>query len=292
MRFYKTSGAPILKMKLRIITAIIALCVLMPFIIFSDTFMLLIFSGVLSAVAIGEMFNCIGILKKLYITIPAMLVSTAAVLLTRLLPNDGNYLAVAFIVYFIFLLYTLTAAVFSRGKFDVTTAALGAMTTVYISFGFSSIVLLRDMPNGQYLFILAFLTPWMCDSFAYFTGMAIGKHKLIPDVSPKKTVEGAIGGIIFGTAAIVGYGSLVGHYLLADVSARIIPLVIVGIILCIISQCGDLIASLIKRHYNIKDYGKVFPGHGGVLDRFDSIIVTAPILYILFSISDFFHLFG
>jgi phosphatidate cytidylyltransferase len=279
-------------MKLRIITAIIALCVLMPFIIFSDTFMLLIFSGVLSVVAIGEMFNCIGILKKLYITIPAMLVSTAAVLLTRLLPNDGNYLAVAFIVYFIFLLYTLTAAVFSRGKLDVTTAALGAMTTVYISFGFSSIVLLRDMPNGQYLFILAFLTPWMCDSFAYFTGMAIGKHKLIPDVSPKKTVEGAIGGIVFGTAAIVGYGALVGRYLITDLNARILPLIVVGIILCIISQCGDLIASLIKRHYGIKDYGKIFPGHGGVLDRFDSIIVTAPILYILFSISDFFHLFG
>lgn len=279
-------------MKLRIITAIIALCVLMPFIIFSDTFMLLIFSGALSAVAIGEMFNCIGILKKLYITIPAMLVSTVAVLLTRLLPNDGNYLAVAFIVYFIFLLYTLTAAVFSRGKLDVTTAALGAMTTVYISFGFSSIVLLRDMPNGQYLFILAFLTPWMCDSFAYFTGMAIGKHKLIPDVSPKKTVEGAIGGIVFGTATIVGYGALVGRYLITDLNARILPLIVVGIILCIISQCGDLIASLIKRHFGIKDYGKVFPGHGGVLDRFDSIIVTAPILYILFSISDFFHLFG
>ena len=292
MRFYKTSGAPILKMKLRIITAIIALCVLMPFIIFSDTFMLLIFSGALSAVAIGEMFNCIGILKKLYITIPAMLVSTAAVLLTRLLPNDGNYLAVAFIVYFIFLLYTLTAAVFSRSKLDVTAAALGAMTTVYISFGFSSIVLLRDMPNGQYLFILAFLSPWMCDSFAYFTGMAIGKHKLIPDVSPKKTVEGAIGGIVFGTAAIVGYGALVGRYLISDLNARILPLIVVGIILCIISQCGDLIASLIKRHYGIKDYGKIFPGHGGVLDRFDSIIVTAPILYILFSISDFFHLFG
>ena len=90
-------------MKQRIITAIVALCVLAPFIIFSDTFMLLIFSGVLSVVAVGEMLNCIGILKNLYITIPAMLVSTAAVLLTRLLPNDGNYLAVAFIVYFIFI---------------------------------------------------------------------------------------------------------------------------------------------------------------------------------------------
>lgn len=279
-------------MKQRIITAIVALCVLVPFIVFSDTFMLLIFSGALSAVAIGEMFNCIGILKKLYITIPAMLVSTAAVLLTRLLPNDGNYLAVAFIIYFIFIVYTLTAAVFSRGKLDVTAAALGAMTTVYVSFGFSSIVLLRDMPNGQYLFILAFLTPWMCDTFAYFTGMAIGKHKLIPDVSPKKTVEGAVGGIVFGTAAIVGYGALVGHYLISDLSARILSLIIVGVILCIISQCGDLIASLIKRRYGIKDYGKIFPGHGGVLDRFDSIIVTAPILYILFSISDFFRLFG
>lgn len=279
-------------MKQRIITAIVALCVLVPFIVFSDTFMLLIFSGVLSLVAVGEMLNCIGILKKLYITIPAMLVSTAAVLLTRLLPNDGNYLAVAFIIYFIFIMYTLTAAVFSRGKLDVTAAALGAMTTVYVSFGFSSIVLLRDMPNGQYLFILAFLTPWMCDTFAYFTGMAIGKHKLIPDVSPKKTVEGAVGGIVFGTAAIVGYGALVGHYLISDLSARILSLIIVGVILCIISQCGDLIASLIKRHYGIKDYGKIFPGHGGVLDRFDSIIVTAPILYILFSISDFFHLFG
>lgn len=278
-------------MKQRVITAVVALLVLVPFLIFSNTPMLLIFSDVLAAVAIGEVLNCAGLLKKLYITLPAMAVSTLVVLLTRLTESRERFFTLAFIAFFALAVYTLTAAVFSRGQVAVTDAALVSVMTMYISTGFSSIILLRDMPNGAYIYILAFLTPWMSDAFAYFTGVTIGRHKLIPDVSPKKTVEGAIGGIVFGTASVVAYGAIVGEFLIEDASARYAALLIAGVVMCVLSQCGDLIASLVKRHYNVKDYGKVFPGHGGVMDRFDSIVATAPFLYILFTLSEFFQLF-
>ena len=129
-------------------------------------------------------------------------------------------------------------------------------------------MLLRDLKYGKYIWLLAFLAPWISDSCAYFIGVNFGKHKLISDVSPKKTVEGAVGGIIFGTASVVLYGFIVSNIISAD--ANYPSLLFAGFVMSVLSQCGDLAASLIKRHYNIKDYGKVFPGHGGVLERCDT----------------------
>ena len=112
----------------------------------------------------------------------------------------------------------------------------------------------------------------MTDIFAYFTGMLIGKHKLIPEVSPKKTVEGSIGGIAFCTLAFIAYAYIVKIFF--NTELNVLFLAISAIIVSVISQMGDLIMSLIKREYGIKDYGKLFPGHGGVLDRFDSILAV------------------
>ena len=117
------------------------------------------------------------------------------------------------------------------------------------------------------LYLVAFLT----DTFAYFTGYLFGKHKLIPKVSPKKTVEGSIGGIIGSTVGCIIFGYLFN----LDMTA----MVIIGSIGSIVAQFGDLFASSIKRYVGIKDYGKLIPGHGGVLDRFDSVILVAPFVY-------------
>lgn len=278
-------------MKQRVITAVVALCVLVPFLIFSDTFMLLIFSGGLSAIAIYELLNCMGLFKRLFISIPALLCSTAVIILTRVVGTEDikRFFALAFIIFFTFIVYVFTVAVFSKGTLPITDAATCAAFTIYIVFGFASIILLRDLTHGKFIYLLAFIVPWMSDAFAYFVGVRFGKHKLIPEVSPKKTVEGAIGGIVFGTAAVVLYGYVIGH--IFDATAKYPALIVAGLVMCILSQCGDLIASLVKRHYGIKDYGFVFPGHGGVLDRFDSIIATAPFLYILFMISPIFTIF-
>jgi len=118
-----------------------------------------------------------------------------------------------------------------------------------------------------------FIGAWVTDTFAYFTGMLLGKHKLIPDVSPKKTVEGSIGGTLFCAVAFVVFGVITNTWFGTD--ANFLLLAIGGVFIAVIAQIGDLIMSVIKRHYGIKDYGKIFPGHGGMLDRFDSVLIVS-----------------
>ena len=118
----------------------------------------------------------------------------------------------------------------------------------------------------------------MTDIFAYFTGRFLGKHKLIPAVSPKKTVEGSIGGIIFCVISTIVFGLIVENFFIGSGKANYIVLAVSGIFISVVSQMGDLIMSVIKRHYGIKDYGKLFPGHGGILDRFDSVMAVSVIL--------------
>ena len=150
---------------------------------------------------------------------------------------------------------------------------------IFVISGFTSIVLVRSGRNGDEIYLLAFLGAWICDTFAYFTGNFFGKHKLIPAISPKKTVEGSIGGIIFTIAGFAIYGLIMNTCFEAHLSYLI--LCVYGLILSIVSQFGDLIASSIKRQYDLKDYGFIFPGHGGVLDRFDGVLLVAPTLYVL-----------
>ena len=126
---------------------------------------------------------------------------------------------------------------------------------------------------------LVFICAWGCDTCAYCVGMMIGKHKMAPVLSPKKSVEGGIGGIV--GAALIGalYALAINRW--SNAGASILEFAIIGAVGGAISQIGDLAASAIKRNYNIKDYGKLIPGHGGILDRFDSVIFTAPIIYYL-----------
>ena len=120
---------------------------------------------------------------------------------------------------------------------------------------------------------LIFLSSWGCDTFAYCTGMLLGRHKLAPVLSPKKSVEGAIGGIAGAALLGVLYGVLT--------KGNIPIYALICAVGAAASQVGDLAASAVKRQHNIKDYGHLIPGHGGILDRFDSVIVTAPMIYIL-----------
>ena len=118
----------------------------------------------------------------------------------------------------------------------------------------------------------------MTDTFAYFSGYFFGKHKLCPEISPKKTVEGSIGGSLWSVGIVLVYGLLVDKQF--GVEINYIKLGVLGVLIAIVSQIGDLTASVIKRKYGVKDYGTIFPGHGGVLDRLDSIIATAPLVYV------------
>ena len=149
----------------------------------------------------------------------------------------------------------------------------------YVAVMLSYIYQTRNLPGGIFSVWLVFVCSWGCDTCAYCVGMLIGKHKLAPILSPKKSIEGGIGGIL--GAALIGvlYGLAINYW--GNAAADILEYAIIGAVGGAISQIGDLAASAIKRYHNIKDYGKLIPGHGGILDRFDSVIFTAPIIFYL-----------
>lgn len=260
----------------RVITSIVAICVLVPILIFSHTFVFPLALAVITVVSLYEMFKCMGVYKKLYITIPMYLYGAAAPFIMRYDPM-GEPLAfalISFIVGALYLIYLFSLIVWSHGKLKFgETISVFAMS-IYIIGALNSLLYVRDYgEGGKYLYLLIFIGAWITDIFAYFTGYLFGKHKLIEDVSPKKTVEGSIGGIVFCALAFIGYGLIVKHFFSTD--ANLIFLGISGVIISVISQIGDLIMSVIKRQYNVKDYGWIFPGHGGMLDRFDSILAVS-----------------
>lgn len=146
----------------------------------------------------------------------------------------------------------------------------------YITLMLMFLSIIRGLNNGKFLIWYVFLASWLTDVFAYLTGKAVGKHHFT-DISPNKTIEGCIGGTLGATILIVIYTILLNKFAGFDINVIIAGLV--GILLSIIGQIGDLSASCIKRHVEIKDYSDLIPGHGGMVDRLDSVIFIAPFAY-------------
>ena len=277
-------------MKARIITAIVALCLFVPICIFSDTIVFPLAFAVLSLFGTYEMIRCVGAHKKYGYSIPLCVLAAVAPIycyysayrafLSSVWPPVVGTFSFMLVIQFVVMIVLLIGAVIRRGKDTVPDMATLYMMTSYVIISFASIVLLRAEHNGNYLYLLVFIGSWVSDTGAWFFGRLFGKHKLIPEVSPKKTVEGAIGGVLSAAAAFVLYGFII-HRMDAALAPNYLVLAIAGMICAIVSQFGDLIASLVKRHYGIKDYGKLFLAHGGVLDRFDSVLFVAPVIEII-----------
>lgn len=166
--------------------------------------------------------------------------------------------------------------VFLNAKYNLADISMTLFGIMYVAFLLSFVTLTRNMDKGYLYIWLIFIGAWATDTFAYFTGVSIGKTKILPAISPKKSLEGSIGGIIGCIAVMLLFGLFAAKYL------DEIPLyhfIILGFICGIVSQVGDWAASAIKRFVKIKDYGRIMPGHGGVLDRVDSILFVAPTVY-------------
>ncbi len=177
-----------------------------------------------------------------------------------------------------FLILIMAVYVFTYPKFRSEHVTLAFFGLFYVAFMLSYVYQIRMLEQGAFLVWLIFLCSWGCDTSAYCVGVTMGKHKLAPVLSPKKSVEGAIGGVV--GAAILGalYATLINRFA-SGADVGVLQYALICGIGGIISQVGDLAASAIKRNHDIKDYGKLIPGHGGILDRFDSVIITAPIIY-------------
>lgn len=179
-----------------------------------------------------------------------------------------------------FLLAILVVYVFKFPKYHDREIMAAFMSFFYVSVMLSYLYKLRVVTNGFYYIVLVYICSWGADTLAYFTGVLFGKHKMSPKLSPKKSVEGLIGGIVGSGLLGLLYAFLFQDKF--DVKFNIyVTMFIVCSLGAIPSVIGDLAASAIKRNNDVKDYGKLIPGHGGVLDRFDSMIFTAPVLYYL-----------
>jgi len=173
--------------------------------------------------------------------------------------------------------------VFTFPKYKTEQISMGIFGIIYVAVMLSYIYQVRIGSNGVYAVWLIFLCSWGSDTFAYLTGVTMGKHKMAPVLSPKKSIEGACGGVIGAALLGFAYAAIFQNKIDMVLDVRI-AFPIICAVGSFISMIGDLAASAIKRNHNIKDYGKLIPGHGGILDRFDSVIFTAPIIWFLLTL--------
>lgn len=277
-------------MKKRIITALVALCVFIPVIVFADVKpVLAVGVAVCAVLAVYELLKCIGLHRSVWLSVPFYLCEAGMPFLIAYLPGEVTRVGVGAAL--TVLLYLFAVLVFSRGTLSLTDVLTAYAGLLYTTVGLCAILYLHDcVSGGKYIYLLAFLGAWITDSFAYFCGMLFGrggKHKLIPEISPKKTVEGSIGGIVFCVLSMILFGLIV-EKIDPAFSANYAVLAVGGLLISIVAQIGDLSMSVIKRHYGIKDYGWIFPGHGGILDRFDSVIAVSIVLAVFTSFFDLF----
>ncbi len=273
-------------MKKRLMTAGVLLVISVFAMIFSSTWYLPILMSIFSTIGTFEFLRCVGLDQKAIVSFPAYLIAFFMPIGAYCATDMQSFFVLCAAIVFLYMLYMFAVAVFMQGSMAFSEAALAYTGLCYIAISMASIVLLRmhtpvdkltSIPiagvAGAYLFVAPFLAAWGSDIFAFFIGVCIGKHKLCPKISPKKSVEGAIAGVLGGTLAILGLAVVIDIFTVFTVNY--VMFLVFGVFASVVSQIGDLVASLLKREHGLKDYGKILPGHGGVMDRIDSVISVA-----------------
>lgn len=238
--------------------------------IISGNYVLFVTLLCVSLLGMQELYKAMGVHKEQTEFLELAGYLGAILYYVSLLLGFERYGTMAILIALILIMFVY---VFSYPKYNTDQVMATFFGVVYVAVMLSFILLTRNLPDGKFIVWLIFLCSWGCDTCAYCVGMLIGKHKMAPVLSPKKSIEGAVGGVV--GAALLGV-----IYAVATHGAMLEYAVICGVG-ALISMVGDLAASAIKRNQGIKDYGKLIPGHGGILDRFDSVIFTAPVIYYL-----------
>ena len=234
-------------------------------------------NGVISMVGLFELYRVLKIEK----TPLAAIGYLACIAYYSLIWFDSHEYVTLMAIAVLMLLMGFYVFTFPKYKTEEVTAAFFGV--FYVAVMLSYLYQVRQMPDGGYLVWLIFISSWGCDTCAYCAGKLFGKHKMTPTLSPKKTIEGAVGGV--AGSALLGYlyAVLLGQRMIMVKNPYIACAVACGVA-AMISQVGDLAASAIKRNHRVKDYGHLIPGHGGILDRFDSMIFTAPAIYLVITL--------
>ncbi|MFG3612138.1 phosphatidate cytidylyltransferase [Rummeliibacillus stabekisii] len=260
-------------MKQRIITAIIAALLFIPFVVYGNLpFTLLVY--VMAAIGLYEVLKMRGIAL---LSVPGII--TLLLLFVVLMPKQWSLqlqeatsfsqIEYMFIAAILLLIYT----VFVKNSFTFDDVGFLVISALYVGIGFHYFITARV--EGLAFVVYALVIVWTTDSGAYFVGRKLGKRKLWPEISPNKTVEGFLGGIVVAVIAALIFQAIV------KLDYSYVTIILISFVASIFGQLGDLVESAIKRHYDVKDSGKILPGHGGILDRFDSILFVLPLLYFL-----------
>ncbi|WP_186577440.1 phosphatidate cytidylyltransferase [Aquibacillus kalidii] len=258
-------------MKQRIITAVIAILLFFPF----------VYIGKLPFHLVMYVIATIGLLELLKMrkttTYPVPTLITMLFLWALLYPNDHILFASKIEITLLGVLLLLAYTVLVKNKFTFEDAGFFVLSAIYVGLGFYYFIQTRnaDPDNGLVYIFYGIVVILATDTGAYFFGRAFGKNKLWPEISPNKTIEGAIGGIILACVAGVVF------HLFFPVHSSVIVLILVTILASAFGQVGDLVESAFKRYYDVKDSGKILPGHGGILDRFDSWLFVFPLLHFI-----------
>ncbi|MBQ0098149.1 MAG: phosphatidate cytidylyltransferase [Oscillospiraceae bacterium] len=263
-------------MKKRIISAVvgIALCILILIFGEMNSIVVSLAVSVINALCVYELLSAAKLQEKLLLFISSIAFAFLAPLF--------SYSNVLFIVVLVYILFTFGVMVFCHKSIKPNEVFYTFCGTLLLSISFTSLTYTACKDNRYTAFwcVLILAVPWLADSAAYFVGSFMGKTKLCPEISPKKTVEGAVGGVLGGIAASMLVG-LIFMLIYREATVNFIALLIIGVVNSVLSILGDLTFSVNKRYWEIKDYGSIMPGHGGALDRFDSVIFCSIFVFTL-----------
>lgn len=263
-------------MRQRVITAVVALVLFIP-IIWAGGLVLQLSAAVLAVVGVYELFRMKGLtiasLEGVLASIGAVILVLPVNDLLKFLPEKTN----SFLLYYLIVLIILGICVFSKNTYSIDEAGFPVIVSLYVGVGFQNFVNARIA--GLEVLLFALFIVWATDIGAYMVGRKYGRRKLWPEVSPNKTIEGALGGI--ASALVVALIYLFVYPGADFFSYSSVVMLGLTIIFSIVGQFGDLVESSIKRHYGVKDSGNILPGHGGILDRFDSLLFVFPVMHIL-----------
>lgn len=239
--------------------------------------------AIIAAMGIYEILKVAGLSNRKGLTAGAVLFTSIIVFFSD--PVFSWYGKLILIGTFVLILLALTYYLREYRNTTLPELTFALFMTLLAAFFFSAVVLTRRTDHGFWNLILIYLLAWVPDTGAYFSGFFFGKHKMAPVISPKKTIEGAVGGLLICVGISYLYAWLVS---LTGATVNYWIIAVYAVVGTLVSILGDLTASLIKRHFNVKDYSNLIPGHGGIMDRFDSIWFVAPFIYLMIQICPIF----
>ena len=262
-------------LKSRVLVAVVGVPVLLWVVLWAPELVLTLAVAALAVIGADELMKCVG--TNGYIRSGATVVAALSVVWSQ--TRMADHIAVLWVAY---LMGVFFDAILKAGEVKFQDITAGLFAACAIPYAFSAFLRINDMGLNRAWLLLPFILSFACDTFAYFVGCTIGKHKLAPKVSPKKSVEGSIGGLAGNVVCGCLFAFVMNNWFGGTIGYGV--MVILALACGVVAQVGDLSFSLIKREFGIKDYGKLFLAHGGVLDRFDSVLFVVPFIEIILNL--------